>query len=358
LQITSFLGQEIIERVAKYTEVDINIMNLNGKIVSSTDESRIGDIHTGALEVLKTEVELIIDEKGLVEYPGTKPGVNLPIKHNRMIAGVVGVSGTPEDIYKFTGLIRSAVEVVMEQLHTERQGYFRDRQWSYWLQQLLHPSGFNKEKLEEDADYLLNVNIYSDWRVLVICGELGNDVLETIRREITNTNLDVLFTLPFSESEIIITFPATFERMQAFVNMLKKITGSVCRIGIGENEFGVTGLRNSYMQAKQALSFAGEEVSVSFSADWRLERLIAAIEEREYKSVCYRYEQSLEKLDNIYFDTIDLFLHMNLSIKKTAEHLHVHRNTLLYRLDQIHKKVGLNPRSFHDACILRTIRRR
>ncbi|MGJ9457946.1 CdaR family transcriptional regulator [Oceanobacillus sp. CF4.6] len=358
MQITSNLGQEIIKRVAKYTEIDINIMDKDGKIVASTDLGRIGEIHAGAVEVLHTKQELIIDEQLLTDYPGTKQGVNLPIINNENISGVVGVSGNPEEMYKFTGIILTAVEVVMEQLHIERQEYFQETQLSYWLQQLLHPSGFNQAELEEAADYSLQVNIRSDWRVIVLYGEIGRDVLAIIRREITSMKLNTLFTMPFFENEIIITIPASFDRVELFSEMLLGMTGKDSEIGVGETGFGLPGIRNSYMLAKQALSFAERDQRISNSADWELERLIAAIDENEYKRVSTGYEQSLLNLDEIYLETIDIFLHMNLSIKKTAEDLHVHRNTLIYRLDQIYKKVGLEPRKFHDACILKIIRNR
>lgn len=358
LRITSDLGQEIIKRVARYTDVDINIMDLNGEIVASTDENRIGELHWGAVEVLKTENNLIIDERVLVNYPGTKEGVNLPIKHNNKIEGVVGVSGKPRDVRKLTGLIRSTVEIIMEQLHIERLGYYKERQWNYWLQQLLHPSGFDKERLEEEAEYLLKVNIHLDFRVIVLTGENGHDVVETIRREIKGMKLDALFVLPFSDNEIHICLPNVFKRVEDLCHTFLKWISKNCKIGIGESGFGLLGIRNSYMQAKQALFFAGEVVKVTSSSDWELERLIMTMEKEESKNICLKYEQSLTRLDRNYIDTIDIFLKLNLSVKKTAEFLHVHRNTLLYRFDQIYKKVGLDPSLFHDACILRIIRTR
>lgn len=358
MRITSELGLEIIKRVARYTDVDINIMDLNGEIVASTDENRIGEIHSGAVEVLKTENDLFIDERVLDEYPGTKQGVNLPIKHKSKIEGVVGVSGKPSDVCNLTGLIRSTVEIIMEQLHIERLGYYEERQWSYWLQQLLHPSGFDKERLEQEAEYSLKVNIHSDFRVIVLAGENNHDVVEAIRREIRGMKLEALFVLPFADNEIQICLPGDFKRVEDLCQTFLKWVNEKCKIGIGESGFGVSGIRNSYMQAKQALFFSGKEAKITSCSDWELERLIMTMEKEESKNICIKYEQLLTQLDRIYIDTIDIFLKLNLSVKKTAEFLHVHRNTLLYRFDQIHKKVGLDPRLFHDACILRIIRTR
>ena len=39
----------------------------------------------------------------------------------------------------------------------------------------------------------------------------------------------------------------------------------------------------------------------------------------------------------------------NLNIAETARQLHMHRNTLIYRLEQVEKRTGLDLRRFEDA---------
>mgnify|MGYP000420550814 FL=1 len=47
--------------------------------------------------------------------------------------------------------------------------------------------------------------------------------------------------------------------------------------------------------------------------------------------------------------TINRFLQNNLNIAETSRQLHMHRNTLIYRLEQIEKRTGLDLRQFEDA---------
>lgn len=47
--------------------------------------------------------------------------------------------------------------------------------------------------------------------------------------------------------------------------------------------------------------------------------------------------------------TVFTFFDNNLNISETARQLHVHRNTLVYRLEKIEKKTGLDVRIFEDA---------
>lgn len=50
--------------------------------------------------------------------------------------------------------------------------------------------------------------------------------------------------------------------------------------------------------------------------------------------------------------SIDAFFENNLNISETSRNSFMHRNTLLYRIDKIHKMTGLNIRNFQDAVTL------
>lgn len=56
-----------------------------------------------------------------------------------------------------------------------------------------------------------------------------------------------------------------------------------------------------------------------------------------------------DNLDEETLVTINRFLQNNLNIAETSRQLHMHRNTLIYRLEQIEKRTGLDLRQFEDA---------
>lgn len=56
--------------------------------------------------------------------------------------------------------------------------------------------------------------------------------------------------------------------------------------------------------------------------------------------------------DNELRQSIDAFFQNNLNISETSRNAFMHRNTLLYRIDKIHKTTGLNIRNFKDAVTL------
>lgn len=56
-----------------------------------------------------------------------------------------------------------------------------------------------------------------------------------------------------------------------------------------------------------------------------------------------------DALDEETNSTVTRFLQNNLNIAETSRQLHMHRNTLIYRLEQVEKQTGLDLRNFEDA---------
>lgn len=53
--------------------------------------------------------------------------------------------------------------------------------------------------------------------------------------------------------------------------------------------------------------------------------------------------------------TAQAFFDNNLNIAITSDKIFMHRNTLVYRIEKIHKSTGLNIRDFEDAITLKAL---
>ena len=60
-------------------------------------------------------------------------------------------------------------------------------------------------------------------------------------------------------------------------------------------------------------------------------------------------EGTTELLDEETLSTVHRFFENGLNMSETARQLHVHRNTLVYRLEKLQKATGLDIRVFEDA---------
>lgn len=77
------------------------------------------------------------------------------------------------------------------------------------------------------------------------------------------------------------------------------------------------------------------------------------------KSLCEMFLQEvfggnvMEHFEEEELATVYTFFDNNLNISETARQLYVHRNTLVYRLEKIQKKTGLDVRKFDDALMFK-----
>ncbi len=53
--------------------------------------------------------------------------------------------------------------------------------------------------------------------------------------------------------------------------------------------------------------------------------------------------------------TLHVFAEANMNVSIAAKRMHVHRNTMMYRLDQVEQLTGINPRVFDGLTVFRTL---
>lgn len=103
---------QIVLELSKIVEQHINIMDIDGIIISSTDKLRIGSLHGGAVKIIQeqlSELMILSDD----EFLGSKNGINLPIEVNEIIVGVIGITGSKEQVYKYGQIIKKMTEILL-----------------------------------------------------------------------------------------------------------------------------------------------------------------------------------------------------------------------------------------------------
>ena len=129
-------------------------------------------------------------------------------------------------------------------------------------------------------------------------------------------------------------------------------------IGYADVSEGFTKLNLSYQNASLALKigniFYGEENVFCYSR-LGIGRLVYQLPlelcEMFLKEVLG--ENAETTFDDETLVTINQLFDNNLNISETARQLYIHRNTLVYRLERIEKKLGLDIRSFEDAMLFK-----
>ena len=141
---------------------------------------------------------------------------------------------------------------------------------------------------------------------------------------------------------------------QVIVDMMNSEAMLITRVSYGTIAGELKEVSKSYKEADMAL-----EVGRVFYAD----RSILAYNELGIGRLIHQLPSSLCEMflnevfagntDTQFEDeeliTVYTFFNNNLNISETARQLYVHRNTLVYRLEKIQKKTGLDVRVFEDA---------
>jgi DNA-binding PucR family transcriptional regulator len=119
--------------------------------------------------------------------------------------------------------------------------------------------------------------------------------------------------------------------------------GAPIAIGIGRPARDVLAWPASYHDALKAAQVASKLISETslFFGDLGVYRLLAQLEEgNELGAFCDELLGGLiaydRKQGTQLIDTLEAFFACHGKLSKTARHLHIHRNTLLYRLERIH----------------------
>jgi purine catabolism regulator len=120
-------------------------------------------------------------------------------------------------------------------------------------------------------------------------------------------------------------------------------------VGVGRARSGAQGVRQSFREAEQALRISARlqaPRAVAAFADLGLHRLLVAMTQHAEMEDFYRQTAGAlvaydERTGAGLMETLDAFFHCHGSPTDTAQRLHLHRNTVLYRLRRIEEIGGL-----------------
>ncbi|MGB8270490.1 MAG: helix-turn-helix domain-containing protein, partial [Priestia megaterium] len=114
-------------------------------------------------------------------------------------------------------------------------------------------------------------------------------------------------------------------------------------IGVGKpaEQFN---LHASYEEAKKALKVASKRQTVVFYEELLMDMMLEDVSEPVKKEFLSRVLSSIQKEKEL-LETLKCYLANDQSLKKTAFDLHIHINTLHYRLKQMKELTDIDPKS-------------
>jgi carbohydrate diacid regulator len=135
-----------------------------------------------------------------------------------------------------------------------------------------------------------------------------------------------------------------------FFNLKSELRTEIT-VGVGEFKPGLSGLRESFEEARTALRFGrqiwGNGQIYHYDSFGVVAPLFSGVTE-ENITFSKNIVENLATHPEL-FESLRIYFEDDLSLSKTAKKLKIHRNTLVYRLERIGEITGFDPRVFNEA---------
>ncbi|EMW3203397.1 CdaR family transcriptional regulator [Escherichia coli] len=366
------LADSIVERTMKIIDYNINVMDARGRIISSGDRERIGEIHEGALLALSQQRVVSIDNATMHTLHGVKPGLNLPLRLNNQLVGVIGLTGDPEELMQVGELVCMTAEMMLEQAHLHQQlaqnCRLREELVLSMVKNDAYSSTMQKWALRLGVDLTLP-------RVAMVVeldsGQLGvssamNELqqLQSLLMETSKDNLMAIISL----TEMVVLKPAYFHaerwepeehqrRMMQLYHRLQQSSPLKVRMALGNFFPQEEGVKRSYHTAKTTISIGKQrmpDVPCFCYQDIKLPVLLDSLRDGWQAAELAIPLQRLKANDGsgVFRKTLQTWFLYNQQVGETANALFIHKNTLEYRLRRIAELTGLNLANYEDRFLL------
>ncbi|MGK4238200.1 CdaR family transcriptional regulator [Limosilactobacillus reuteri] len=324
MELKPELAQSIVDHMMTQIPYNINIMNKKGYIIASGNKSRINTLHVGAVDAIKQRKTLPMEQ----QYGNHgQPGVNMPLKFKNEIIGVVGITGDPNKVTPLASLLKTAVELLLQQKQENEQEHEIEKVKQRFIYRWINVSKYQNPQLDselvEEANRL-NINLAKQRLVIAIAG--SSQIIKNLKLDqetiiFSLTNHIELIILSSKHQETYIQQKLEHQEIEYGISNWGNLLGRLA-------EQAVTTLRLSNIFGKPSFRHYSQVSFIKQVLDSDL-NLIAVNDQ---------YEALLKRKDGKeLIDTIREFIKCNMSVNQTAHNLFVHRNTLNNRLLRIKK---------------------
>jgi carbohydrate diacid regulator len=330
MKINKVLAQEIADKVMKVIPYNVNIMDEVGLIIGSGDTERIDTYHQGAIAAIdRGTIISIYDSEG-----ASKPGVNIPIHHRNRIIGVIGISGDPHIVGPFAELVRVTSELLVNQEFLFRERRIKEQMKEEFLYQWV----FRND--EYDAAFLnhgdaIGINLTLARKAVIVKGSIPKEPFLRDQEYTFRLNPNNLLFIVPSDSDIL-------KRLEAVIPQTD------IKIGVGNS---YTLISKSIEEAKRAIEIAEKIELPQTTCFYQELKFIDYLTNKDISfheiSDCYKQLDENPKGQEL-METLICYIKNSGDMNAISNELHIHRNSLTYRLQRIEILTNKNPKKFMD----------
>lgn len=330
MKINKILAQEIADKVMMVIPHNVNIMDEVGLIIGSGDTDRIGTYHQGAITAITqgTIVSVYATEGS------SKPGVNIPIQFRNRIIGVIGISGEPGIVEPFAELVRITAELLINQEFLFKERRIKEQMKEEFLYQwVFRMDKYDDSFINNGEAFGINLNIAR--KAIIVKGDLLKEPYLHDQEYTFKLNLNIILFIVPSDSDLLKRLEDDISQNNTF-------------IGIGNS---YTHVARSIHEAKRAIEVV-EKMELSLPYCY--------YQELKFIDYLTNKDISFEEISNFFkeldespkghelMETLICYIKNSGDMNVISKELHIHRNSLAYRLQRIEVLTNKNPKKFMD----------
>lgn len=337
IEINSKLAQTIVDKMMKVIPYNINIMNNKGVIIGSGDKSRVGTLHQGAVQAIQENrmIEITEDTKYV------KKGVNMPIKYEGVIMGVIGISGEANVVKPFGELVKITAELLLSQENIANLQRVKEKEKEEYIFKWVY--GYNdyaKEFIEKGK--MLHIDILIKRRAVLIQSKKKIKDKENFLKYLS---LDE-YHIALEEEKLLLLIRE--DRLEKFIEDIKEeIDLSNYYMGISEEKLN---MGRAFYESIDAAEI-GIKLNLNNNIIYyeNVSYIFAILESKNLGSMLQLGEKFCSKgYEGELTKTFMAYLELNGEMNKIAKYLNIHRNTLNYRIEKIKSVTGKDIRNYSD----------
>ncbi len=358
--------QKIVERLNNILSKNINMFNTKGIIIASNDLSRIGTFHSAALECIEHSVTVIISKENRAKYPNCKEGINLPLLYEDRVIGAVGITGDPEQVRGYGLIVKELVEHIHYESSIKSSDALYQEMVKMFFYELFHSTdrgdsrrdgSLTPQTIEELEEKALSLHIDYKGCTLVAC------ILDDVKSLINPTphysvqdiilyirqSLGYCFTL--HDNRFLGVARKTYrveKRLKELQEEIQRKFHILVRFLYTDPCETLTDYPVQYnliQQMSKLHAIQGGSQTLYRTRDLQelfLLENIAPDQRKGYLSLYKKFFQEENPQSSPLIATVKSYFEQNLSIKATALTLGIHRNTVVYRLQQCVDRYGID----------------
>lgn len=382
--ISEELAQRIVDSAMHLVHRNVNIMNRDGIIIATGHPHRRHTFHKGAKDVIETGMVIEIYPEQLGSFPGALQGINLPIVFEEQVVGVIGVFGQPEEVRDTGRLVKAITELILERELLQEETRSRYRLREQFIESALADNAAQMlPKLKRLAKSMnlgtalprsASVFAVAPFMQKAVSGYGSSELvlersIEAVLKHIAQAGLVTDQDLAVIWDEKLLVLKAFADPQpgqesmmdwgRRLLDSLKKLSPEIHCGGIGSLAPAIDGYAASYRQALYCLNHCTDPRPLRsvYDRDLLIGYTLVEAANPAFSAAIHplsdKFHYYVEKKKEGR-TTLQALLDANLNLSLAAQLLHVHRNTLMFRLEQFKTLTGLDPaHQFEDAVLCR-----